>query len=81
MNMSCRTSALLYIPPHQVLDRCSALTFAAYLPHKGEAWLFLEAPHGLPSIEETGIYVHVYILTTQFTVVVNTIVQAYMCIN
>jgi acyl-CoA synthetase (AMP-forming)/AMP-acid ligase II len=39
----------------KVLDRCSVVTFAAYLPHKEEAWLFIEAPRGLPASEETGI--------------------------
>ena len=28
--------------------------FAAYLPHKGEAYLFLEAPKGLPDKEKAG---------------------------
>ena len=30
------------------------VTFAAYLPHKGEAYLFLEAPKGLPDKEKAG---------------------------
>ena len=38
----------------QILDRCSLVTFAAYLPHKGEAYLFLEAPKGLPDKEKAG---------------------------
>ena len=38
----------------QVLDRCSLITFAAYLPHNNEAWLFLEAPNGLPDKEKAG---------------------------
>jgi len=38
----------------QVLDRCSLITFAAYLPHNNEAWLFLEAPDGLPDKEKAG---------------------------
>ena len=42
----------------QVLDRCSVVTFAAYLPHKGEVWLFIEAPQGLPTSEESGIYTY-----------------------
>ena len=41
----------------QVLDRCSLVTFAAYLPHNGEAWLFLEAPKGLPDKEKAGMSV------------------------
>ena len=44
----------------QVLDRCSVVTFAAYLPHKEEAWLFIEAPRGLPASEETGIHEPLY---------------------
>ena len=39
----------------QILDRCSLVTFAAYLPHKGEAYLFLEAPKGLPDKEKAGM--------------------------
>ena len=39
----------------QILDRCSLVSFAAYLPHKGEAYLFLEAPKGLPDKEKAGI--------------------------
>ena len=39
----------------QVLDRCSLITFAAYLLHNNEAWLFLEAPNGLPDKEKAGI--------------------------
>ena len=38
----------------QVLDRCSLITFAAYLLHNNEAWLFLEAPNGLPDKEKAG---------------------------
>lgn len=40
----------------KLLDRCSLITFAAYLSHKGEAWLFLEAPKGLPDKEKAGYY-------------------------
>ncbi|CAI8051226.1 Olefin beta-lactone synthetase [Geodia barretti] len=39
----------------KVLDRCSVVTFAAYLPHKEEAWLFIEAPRGLPASEESAL--------------------------
>lgn len=39
----------------KMLDRCSLITFATYLSHKGEAWLFLEAPKGLPDKEKAGI--------------------------
>ena len=38
----------------QVLDRCSIVTFAAYLPHNEEVWLFLEVPQGFPASEESG---------------------------
>ncbi len=40
----------------QILDRCSLITFAAYLPHphNKEVWLFLEAPDGLPDHEKAG---------------------------
>lgn len=38
----------------QMLDRCSLITFAAYLSHKEEAWLFLEVPRGLPDKEKAG---------------------------
>ncbi len=38
----------------QILDRCSLVTFATYLSHKDEAWLFLEAPEGLPDKEKAG---------------------------
>ena len=38
----------------QILDRCSLVSFAAYLPHKGEAYLFLEASKGLPDKEKAG---------------------------
>ena len=48
----------MYVHVHlQILDRCSLVTFAAYLPHKGEAYLFLEAPKGLPDKEKAGEYV------------------------
>lgn len=39
----------------KILDRCSLITFAAYLSHKRESWLFLEAPKGLPDKERAGI--------------------------
>ena len=38
-----------------MLDRCSLITFAAYLSYKEEAWLFLEAPKGLPDKEKAGV--------------------------
>lgn len=39
----------------KVLDRCSLITFAVYMSHNDQAWLFLEAPHGLPSTEKAGL--------------------------
>ncbi|XP_064406005.1 olefin beta-lactone synthetase-like [Halichondria panicea] len=44
------------VPVEQkILDRCSLITFASYLSHNGEAWLFLEAPTGLPDREKAGV--------------------------
>ena len=42
------------IVEQKMLDRCSLITFAAYLSYKEEAWLFLEVPKGLPDKEKAG---------------------------
>ena len=58
-----------------MLDRCSLLTFAAYISHREEAWLFLEAPRGLPEREESGMHTefntsHRYLIYTVWYVCV-----------